>query len=135
MTIGSKYVLMLENDRDDRYFTESTLTEEGIMIPVRYEYWSPELLSSIDKKDLPALVLLAYNTSPERGMEILRSFKQHPEYASVPVVILTEDLLPPLIKKYYSAGANSVIKKPASVDLTTKKIKVFFDYWFSVAEL
>jgi hypothetical protein len=40
-----------------------------------------------------------------------------------------------LIRKYYIAGANTVIRKPSSVEQTSKKIKTFFDYWFTVAEL
>jgi CheY-like chemotaxis protein len=130
-----KYVLMLENDSDDRYFTQSALKELNLNIPVRYEYWSPSLLHSINKKDLPGIILLAYNTSPENGLEIVKEFKNHPDYAPVPMVILTEELQPDLVKKYYQAGANTVIKKPTTVELTTKKIKTFFEYWFGVAEL
>ncbi len=130
-----KYVLMLENDSDDRYFTQSTLKELDINIPVRYEYWSPSLLQFINRKDLPGIILLAYNTSPENVLEIAKEFKNHPDYAPVPIVILIEELHPEMIKKYYLAGVNSVIKKPASVELTTKKIKTFFEYWFGVAEL
>jgi CheY-like chemotaxis protein len=130
-----KYVLMFENDSDDRFFTQSTLKELNLNISVRYEYWSPSLLQSINKNDLPGIILLAYNTSPENGLEIVKEFKNHPDYAPVPIVILTEELLPDLIKKYYLAGANTVIKKPTTLELTTKKIKTFFEYWFGVAEL
>jgi len=133
--MSDKYVLMLENDIDDRYFTQSTLTELGLDIPVRYEYWSPSLLQSISKNDRPGVILLAYNTSPEDGFEIVKSFRNHPDYAPVPIVILTEELLPDLIRKYYLAGVNTVIKKPTNSALTTKKIETFFRYWFEVAEL
>jgi CheY-like chemotaxis protein len=130
----ARYVLMLENDTDDRYITQSTLKELNIKVPVRYEYWSTALLHNI-KNDKPGIILLAYNTSPENGLEIVKEIKTNNEFASTPVVILTEELQSDLINKYYLAGANTVIKKPSSVQQTTNKIKVFFDYWFSVAEL
>ena|SRR5687767_3473925 len=132
--MNNKYVLMLENDTDDRYITQSALKDLNINVDVRYEYWSSALLHGI-KKDKPGIILLAYNTSPENGLEIVKEIKANNEYASTPVVILIEELQSDLINKYYLAGANTVIKKPSSVQQTNNKIKVFFDYWFGVAEL
>lgn len=132
--MSSKYVLMLENDSDDRYITQSTLKELNLTIPIRYEYWSSSLLKAL-ANDKPAVVLLAYNTSPENGLAIVNEIKNNKDYSDIPVVILVEQLPQEIIKKYYLAGANTVIKKPSSVEQTTKKIKTFFDYWFSVAEL
>ena len=126
---------MLENDTDDRYITQSTLAELNLSVPVRYEYYSDGLVDVIDEKDIPGVILLAYNTSPEVGFGIIQQFRKHPAYRHIPVVVLTEELQPDLIRKYYLAGANTVIKKPSSVEQTNKKIKVFFDYWFDVAEL
>ena len=126
---------MLENDTDDRYITQSTLAELNLSVPVRYEYYSDGLVDVIDEKDIPGVILLAYNTSPEVGFGIIQQFRKHPAYRHIPVIVLTEELQPDLIRKYYLAGANTVIKKPSSVEQTNKKIKVFFDYWFDVAEL
>ena len=133
--MGNNYVLMLENDTDDRYITQSTLAELNLSVPVRYEYYSDGLVDVIDEKDIPGVILLAYNTSPEVGFGIIQQFRKHPAYRHIPVIVLTEELQPDLIRKYYLAGANTVIKKPSSVEQTNKKIKVFFDYWFDVAEL
>ena len=133
--MGNNYVLMLENDTDDRYITQRTLAEMNLGVPVRYEYYSDRLVDAIDEKDVPGVILLAYNTSPEVGFGIIQQFRKHPAYRHIPVVVLIEELQPDLIRKYYLAGANTVIKKPSSVEQTNKKIKVFFDYWFDVAEL
>jgi len=133
--MSTKYVLMLENDSDDRYITQSTLAEMKVNVPVRYEYYSDSLIDAIDDKDIPGVILLAYNTSPEVGFGIIQQFRKRSAYQHVPVVVLTEELQPDLIRKYYIAGANTVIKKPSSVELTNKKVKTFFDYWFGVAEL
>jgi CheY-like chemotaxis protein len=134
MPMSSKYVLMLENDSDDRYITQSTLNELNLTIPIRYEYWSSSLLKVLEN-DKPAVILLAYNTSPENGLAIVNEIKNNKDYSDIPVVMLVEQLPQEMIKKYYLAGASTVIKKPSSVEQTTKKIKTFFDYWFGVAEL
>jgi CheY-like chemotaxis protein len=131
---SSKYVLMLENDGDDRYITQSTVKELNLDIPVRYEYWSASILKALEN-DKPGIILLAYNTSPEHGLEIVKLIKNDKNYSSTPVIVLIEQLPDNLIKKYYAAGANTVIRKPSSVEQTSKKIKTFFDYWFGVAEL
>jgi CheY-like chemotaxis protein len=130
----SKYLLMLENDSDDRYITQSTIKELKLNIPVRYEYWSPSLLSDLEN-DKPGVILLAYNTSPESGLEIVKQIRARKDYSFIPIIVLTEELPSSLIKDYYTSGVNTVIKKPSSVQQTTEKIKTFFDYWFSVAEL
>ena len=133
--MDNKYVLMLENDADDRYITQSTLAEMGLNVPVRYEYYSDSLVDAIGEKNVPGLIVLAYNTSPDVGFGIIQNFRNNPAYRHVPVIVLIEELQPDLKRRYYIAGANTVIKKPSSVEQTNKKIKVFFEYWFGVAEL
>ena len=133
-TASSKYVLMLENDSDDRYITQTTVNELNLDIPIRYEYWCASLLKDLEN-DKPGVILLAYNTSPENGLEIVKQIKNDKNYVATPVIVLTEQLPQELIRKYYMAGANTVIRKPSSVEETSKKIKTFFDYWFTVAEL
>jgi CheY-like chemotaxis protein len=133
-TTSSKYVLMLENDSDDRYITQATVKELNVDIPIRYEYWSASILKDVEN-DKPGVILLAYNTSPENGLEIVKKIKSDKNYAATPVIVLIEQLPEDLIRKYYIAGANTVIRKPSSVEQTSKKIKTFFDYWFTVAEL
>jgi CheY-like chemotaxis protein len=125
---------MLENDSDDRYITQATVKELNVDIPIRYEYWSASILKDVEN-DKPGVILLAYNTSPENGLEIVKKIKSDKNYAATPVIVLIEQLPEDLIRKYYIAGANTVIRKPSSVEQTSKKIKTFFDYWFTVAEL
>ena len=89
--MSPKYVLMLENDSDDRYIAQSTMKELSLQIPIRYEYWSPSILKALEH-DKPGVILLAYNTSPENGLEILKQIKSDNNYASTPVIVLIEQL-------------------------------------------
>ena len=128
-----KYILMLENDNDDRYITQSTLRELNIFVPVRYEFYSPSLTSLLN--EVPALILVAYNAVTADRLDIIEQFKSKNEYKKVPFVFLVEDISKEEIIKYYEAGANTVIKKPSRDSDTRRKIEVFFKYWFEVAEL
>lgn len=129
------YVLMLENDNDDRYFTQSTLDELGLDISIYYSAYSNQLLDNLSGMDKPALILLAYNPHLHDGLEIIKKFKKHPGFAHIPLVILSEDIPARHVQEYYKSGANTVIKKPASVELTRQKVQAFFNYWLQVAEI
>jgi CheY-like chemotaxis protein len=128
-----QYVMMLENDSDDRYFTKSTLKDLDLEVDIRFDSFSDTLVEKTDIK--PSLILLAYNTFPDNGIAMLREFKTHPQWSHIPVIILTEQMPPDHINAYYRAGANSVIKKPYSLEMTKDKIQTFFHYWLNVAEV
>src|SRR5687767_10597064 len=106
MDAGDRYILMLENDPDDRYFTESTLQELGMYIPIRYASYDGELVEQLSISTAPVLIILASNTYPETGIGLLRTIRSQPTLAHVPVVILVEDASQPYVREYYSAGAN-----------------------------
>ncbi|MBO9571310.1 MAG: response regulator [Chitinophagaceae bacterium] len=128
------YILMLEDDSDDRYFTESTLEELQLNVPIKFSLFSNELLNKIIV-DPPSMIILGYNTYPVTGVEILKKVKSDSRLSYIPVVILSEDISIDKVREYYKSGANSVIKKPSTVSDTHTKIKTFFNYWMNVAEL
>jgi len=127
------YVLMFGHDNDDRYFTQSTLDELGLSISIYYASFSSELMGKLSCMQKPAVILLAGNLYPGSNMEIIREFKNHPQFAHIPIVVLSEDIPPDVVQAYYRSGANTVIKKPSTVASTTHKIGTFFNYWLNVA--
>jgi CheY-like chemotaxis protein len=131
----NQYVLMLEDDSDDRYFTQSTIDELGLDVTVRYTPFSDEVLESLSENDRPSLILLAHNIYPKAGAEIIRKFKGHRDFAHVPIIVLSEDIPAQHVQDYYKSGANTVIKKPLSVAMTRQKVQTFFRYWMQVAEI
>ena len=133
MPSNELYVLMLEDDADDRYITESTIRELGYSIPVRFLSYDRELITYLSQSEEPSLILLDYN--PVMGAETLRHLKNHPDFNHIPVVVLSEVASPNHVRQCYQLGANSFIKKPDTADTTKKKIETFFKYWFEVAEI
>jgi CheY-like chemotaxis protein len=125
---------MLENDMDDRYFTQSALEELGLDVSIRFIADVAELNHSLITHK-PSLVLLSSNTYPRTGIQVLNWFKTDTQLSHIPVVVLSEDLIDDHVREYYRAGANSVVKKPSTMALTKQKIQTFFSYWFGVAEL
>lgn len=127
-------VLMLENDADDRYITQSEISELGIPVRLSFDIYSNDLLKKPDKK--PSLILLSNNVMQGTDARtIIREIKSASEWAHIPVIVLTEDIPHQHIDSLYTAGASTVIRKPYSFDDTRKKIVSFFEYWLNVAEV
>ncbi|MBC7826770.1 MAG: response regulator [Chitinophagaceae bacterium] len=133
MLSKEQYVLMLEDDADDRYITETTIKELGYDFSIRFLTYGRELMSYLTQAEEPSLILLDYN--PVTGADTLRQLKTHPDFNHIPVVVLSELVSPNHVRQCYQLGANSFIMKPHSADLTRNKIETFFKYWFEVAEI
>jgi CheY-like chemotaxis protein len=133
MLSNEQYVLMLEDDADDRYITESTIKELGYNIPVRFLSYDRELITYLSQSEEPSLILLDYN--PVTGSDTLKQLKAHPDFNHIPVIVLSEVASSHHVRQCYQLGANSFIKKPYTADLTRNKIETFFRYWFEVAEI
>jgi CheY-like chemotaxis protein len=130
-----KYVLMLEDDTDDRYITNETLSELGIGIPIKFFSNSHDFLNFLSASEKPALMLIDFNSTPENGLEVLKKVKNNEQYKDIPVVILSDNDIPHYRAKCYASGAASFIKKPDTHKATKQKIGTFFKYWMDVAEL
>lgn len=132
MLNDEQYVLMVEDDVDDRYITESTIKELGYNIPIRFISYHRELMTFLGNSAEPTLILLDYN--PVNGADILRLLKSHPDFNHIPVVVLSEVANKNHVRQCYQLGANSFIQKPTSADRTRNKIETFFKYWLEVVE-
>ena len=135
MTPHNRYILMVEDDPDDRYFTEQTLQDIGISVPLQFLSQSNEVLSYLDTHELPSIILIDYNISPDNGVEVLKTLKSNARYRHIPVIILSESAAPAYVTECYSHGANSFVAKPFTSTGTRKKIESFFTYWLEVAEV
>ena len=133
MNNEKKLIFMLVADNDDKFLTTSALQELEHNVRIRFISDSVELFVALEEQR-PSVILIDSNLSPEPGVEILKRLKSDKHYSSIPAVILTESSIWQYHAQCYSNGASSVIKKPATMQMTTHKINTFFDYWVNVAE-
>jgi CheY-like chemotaxis protein len=124
-------VLMIEDDIDDRYITDKYFLDNGYHINVEYFSSADEQIIQHVAGRMPHLILM----SGKYGLGILSKLKTHDIFRQIPVVILTEMSHPFNITDAYRLGANSVIVKPSTYELTKEKIQIFSKYWFSTVEL
>ena len=67
-----------------------------------------------EKFPVPGLVLLDLKMPRRNGFEVLAWIRQHPEFNSLPVVVLTSSQESSDINRAYALGANSYLVKPAN---------------------
>ena len=130
-----RFVLMLEEDRDDRYLTDQILSELQIDVPIKFLANSNQFFDFLSTSARPVLILIDYNSVPNNGIEVLKKLKSHSSYSDIPVVILSDSDHPGYKQACYEYGASSFIKKPDTIAATRNKIAAFFNYWFRVVEV
>ena len=131
----NRFILMLEEDSDDRYITQETLSALQINIPIKFFSDSAEFFKFLFTSEKPVLILVDYNSNADNGLQVLRKLKSSPNFNDIPVVILSDSDHPRYKNECYKQGASSFIKKPDTAAATTKKIASFFNYWFDVVEV
>ena len=124
---------MLEDDSDDRYLTNEVLSDLNFNIHIQFYSTSNELFEGL-KKSLPDLILVDYNSTPQNGIDVLRTLKADKEIAAIPVVLLSDSGVSKYKNECYLHGASGFVVKPDSLAETKKKVSVFFNYWTSVSE-
>ena len=132
MADNQSYILMIADDEDDRYITEVTFSEMGFKIPVKFFSHKQDFIKEI-LSSKPSLILVNYN--PNFGSDIISRIKTNPDLSYIPLVVLSEIASGNQTKRFYQAGVNTIIQKPATGELTRNKISIFLKYWFEVAEL
>jgi CheY-like chemotaxis protein len=133
-------ILMLENDDDDRYITQTTFDENNLAVKLHFVDSSNDLFAFLitcekEMLPLPALILLNHDARPLNAEDIIVNLRGKPKYAHIPIVVLSGIMNAEMIRRCYLVGANSVIRKPDSGKKINEKILSFVNYWFHTVEL
>jgi CheY-like chemotaxis protein len=129
------YVLMLQADEDDISITESIVAEMQGMAPIRFIEQRDDVKAFIQATGMPAVFLINNQDHRHKAITLVRHLKADEELAHIPVVVLGEITTAEYMRQYYRAGTNTYITKPSSLEGTKRKIRLFFEYWFDVAEV
>ena len=78
---------------------------------------------------VPTVILLDLKLPKISGLEVLRVIRAHPNFGTVPVVILTSSAEDHDIQEAYSLGANSYIVKPVDFDKFIDVARQIKLYW------
>ena len=79
--------------------------------------------------------MLDLNLPKKDGREVLIEIKKDPEFASIPVVILTTSDAKNDIASSYASQANCFITKPADFNQFVAVIKAIENFWLTTVKL
>jgi len=81
---------------------------------------------------VPVVILLDVNLPKVGGLEVLRQLRAHPNFGTIPVVMLTTSAEDEDIQRAYALGANSYIVKPVDFEKFLAVAEHINLYWTMV---
>lgn len=115
------YIILADDDKDDRLFFTDAFSELKINTKVDTFNDGVELMNYLNKEDalLPNVLFLDLNMPKKTGLECLNEIKANSKMSEISVVIYSTSASEEDIEKTFVLGANIYIKKPNSF----KKLK------------
>lgn len=140
--MNKRFILIAEDDADDRYLMKTALAETGITEDVEYVENGVEVikyLESINQENgeinYPKFILLDLNMPKMDGREVLKMMKSNEAYRKIPVIVFSTTKNQLEVKRCYDLGANTYVVKPVSYDTLVETIREICTYWFNTATL
>ena len=137
-----RFILIAEDDADDRYLMKTALEETGIIEDVQYVENGVEVINYLESLgndngeiNYPKFILLDLNMPKMDGREVLKMMKSNEAYRKIPVIVFSTTKNQLEVTRCYDLGANTYIVKPASYDTLVSTIKEICTYWFDTATL
>lgn len=136
------YILVAEDDEDDRHLLQVAFDENGYKEKVEFVVNGAELmvrlnsLASINAEaDLPSFILLDLNMPRKDGREALLEIKAHNLLKKIPVIVFSAAENIAEIKRCYESGANSYVIKPSTYSGLLKIVQTMHNYWLETAAI
>jgi two-component system response regulator len=140
--MNKPYILIAEDDVDDRYLMKTALTDSGVTEEVTYVENGVEVighLEAVGKKNgiinYPKFIILDLNMPKMDGREVLKRLKTNEVYRKIPVIIFSTTKNQLEVNRCYDLGANTYVIKPMSYETLVDTVKQICNYWFRTATL
>ena len=117
------YVLLADDDEDDRLFFSDAIKELKMNTIVNVVKDGQELINHLTQKDaiLPHVLFLDLNMPIKTGLECLREIKNIDRLKNIAIAIYSTSASEKDIEETFVKGANVYIKKPSNF-LSLKKV-------------
>ncbi len=126
-------ILLVEDNPMDVDLTRRAFARRKLVNPFEVLRDGEEALTYVRHWEadmpLPVVILLDLKLPKVDGLEVLRQIKVHPQFCTVPVVILTTSAEDHDVRTAYQLGANSYIVKPVDFDKFIEVTEQIELYW------
>jgi len=131
--VNGNAILLVEDNPMDVDLTVRAFKRRHLTNPIEVARDGEEALACITRWEAgappPAIILLDLKLPRVDGIEVLRQLKGHPQYRTIPVVVLTTSAEDADIQAAYALGANSYIVKPVDFDAFVEVAAQIDLYW------
>jgi len=114
-------VLIVEDDPDQMALADLRVSMAGYSVRVARD--AAELLGTLKKDPQLDILLLDVMLPDGNGFDILAKFRRHPNFALLPIVMLTAKDAVADIKKGLTLGADGYVTKPYSKSILTEAVR------------
>ncbi len=126
-------ILLIEDNPMDVDLTRRAFIRHNLANPLNVARDGQEAIDFIAKweagEPIPVVILLDLKLPKVSGLEVLRTVRTHPDFGTIPIVILTSSAEDQDIHEAYSLGANSYIVKPVDFDKFIDVARQIELYW------
>ena len=118
-------ILLVEDKRDDEFLLKRALTRARILNPIQVVRDGEEAMAYFQGQadyanrllfPIPIFMMLDLITPRISGFEVLEWLKDHPQFKSLPVVVLSGVAEVSSMKRAYCLGAQTYLVKPLRVE-------------------
>lgn len=141
--MSSVYILVAEDDIDDRFLLETAFAEKGYNEKLTFVENGIELIDFLNNQlsengqqtgSLPRFILLDLNMPKKDGREALKEIKQDQRFKKIPVIVFTTNKNENEIRRCYELGANTYVVKPVGFESLLERIEEIRTYWVNTAQ-
>ncbi|MDY0101873.1 MAG: response regulator [Lentimicrobium sp.] len=126
-------ILLVEDNPIDLDLTLRAFAAKKLSNPIQVARDGEEVLKKMELweqgEPLPVVILLDLNMPKVGGLEVLQKIKSHPDFKTIPIIILTSSSESSDLKTAYQSGANSYIIKPVNFDKFLEVASHIDLYW------
>jgi CheY-like chemotaxis protein len=131
-------VLIIEANDDDALLFRKALEKAGVDNPIRTLADGREAIAYLNgagpygdrrRHPLPSIIYTALNLPNKNGFAVLDWLNQHPERASIPVIVMSWSADEEDVQKAYEMGANSYMVKPGTFQELIHSLRAAAEYW------
>jgi len=132
MTVN-KPILLVEDNPLDVDLTLRAFKRRNMTNPILVARDGEEALDWLPRWEAgevtPVVILLDLKMPKVDGLEVLERIKSHPDFKTIPVVVLTSSAEDRDVREAYKLGANSYIVKPVDFDKFIDVAEQIELYW------
>jgi CheY-like chemotaxis protein len=133
MTSTINPILLVEDNPMDVELTKRALARHKVANPVVVARDGEEALAYLPRweagEPLPVVILLDLHLPKVDGLQVLSQIKSHPQFRTIPVVVLTTSSEDRDMQTAYQLGANSYIVKSVDFDKFMQVAEQIELYW------